>query len=101
MSPPPNNPQVAAGHSHIHSLGGYVSSPTSGVLSMAPSRQPLMQRLGMGLNIAPPAPILTVGEELREEMTTLHLGYIETEDSPRKMEQREKLEGMELVNILC
>lgn len=40
----------------------------------------------------PPGPIMSVDEELMEEMTTLHLGYIETEDSPHKLEQREKLE---------
>ncbi|KAK4311512.1 hypothetical protein Pmani_016980 [Petrolisthes manimaculis] len=40
----------------------------------------------------PPGPVMSVDEELMEEMSTLHLGYIETEDSPHKLEQREKLE---------
>ena len=35
----------------------------------------------------------TLDETLMDEITTSHLGYLETEDSPHKMEQREKLES--------
>ena len=97
-SPPP--PQIPSAHSHppshphIHSMG-YVPP---GILSVAPSQQQSVQpqRLQQGTLGSVPGPpaLLSVDDELREEMTTLHLGYIETEDSPRKMEQREKLEGM-------
>lgn len=57
---------------------------------MLPPQQPSNQAVSSALSSGP---VMSVDEELMEEMNTLHLGYIETEDSPHKLEQREKLES--------
>ena len=73
------------------------SHPSPGVI---PSASESRTTLGAGNSIGglmtgsrAMASVRTVDQEMLDEIHTLHLGYIETEDSPHKLEQREKLES--------
>lgn len=92
------SPQLPHTHTHSHPPHQHPSNVVYGVPSgmpggpppgILPSQQSSSQTASPAL---PSGPVMSVDEELMEEMTTLHLGYIETEDSPHKLEQREKLE---------
>jgi len=81
-------------HSHTHpgSLGyGHPSSLSSNMpLNLHPAQQNATGP-SIGQNTGP---VTSVDEDLLDEMNVLHLGYIETEDSPKKVEQRVKLESV-------
>ncbi|KAK7068835.1 hypothetical protein SK128_026562, partial [Halocaridina rubra] len=90
---------LAHTHSHAHpphqhpTTMGYGIPP--GIAASLPGIMPQQQTSGQGVGNSggiTSGQVMSVNEELMEEMTTLHLGYIETEDSPQKMNQREKLE---------
>lgn len=93
------NPPLAHSHTHSHpphqhpsSMGYGMPTPMQGgppPPGMLPPQQPSNQAVSSAISTGP---VMSVDEELMEEMNTLHLGYIETEDSPHKLEQREKLE---------
>ncbi|KAK8721972.1 hypothetical protein OTU49_012403, partial [Cherax quadricarinatus] len=90
------NPYLATPlpHTHTHPTHQHPSTMVYGMPGGPPPGMMPPQQSG-GQTAAPPllsGPVLSVDEELMEEMNTLHLGYIETEDSPHKLEQREKLE---------
>lgn len=94
------NPPLAHSHTHSHpphqhpsSMGYGMPTPMQGgppPPGMLPPQQPSNQAVSSAISTGP---VMSVDEELMEEMNTLHLGYIETEDSPHKLEQREKLES--------
>ncbi|KAB7496270.1 Protein tamozhennic [Armadillidium nasatum] len=81
-------------HSHSHNIG-YSSGPagSNSIMHGNHSSRQIMQNQPQHYSSSRRQP-LSVDEELLEEMNTLLLGYLETEDSPHKMEQREKLESV-------
>lgn len=80
-------------HPHSHNLGYTLGNSGMPLAHINHSDRQIIQDqvLNFANNRRQP---LSVDEELLQEMSTLHLGYLETEDSPHKMEQREKLEGI-------
>lgn len=92
-------PQLSHAHAHSHPQHQHPSSMGYGIppppMAGGPPPGILPPPQSSSQAAAPPlpsGPVMSVDEELLEEMNTLHLGYIETEDSPHKLEQREKLE---------
>ncbi|KAG7162665.1 tamozhennic-like, partial [Homarus americanus] len=91
-------PQLPHTHAHSHPPHQHPSSIVYGMPSGMPGGPPpgMLPPQQSGGQTAAAAmisgPVMSMDEELMEEMNTLHLGYIETEDSPHKLEQREKLE---------
>ncbi|XP_064112380.1 uncharacterized protein LOC135219497 isoform X2 [Macrobrachium nipponense] len=93
------SPQIPIAHAHTHShpshqhpssIGYGMPTGMGGPPGMMPPQQPSGQ--GVGAGGLSSGPVMSVDEELMDEMNTLHLGYIETEDNTSKMEQRVKLE---------
>ncbi|XP_068217516.1 protein tamozhennic [Palaemon carinicauda] len=81
----------ALAHTHSHPPHQHPSNMGYGMPpGMMPPQQPSGQ--GVGAGGLSSGPVMSVDEELMDEMNTLHLGYIETEDNTSKMEQRVKLE---------
>ncbi|XP_076069440.1 PUB and ZnF_RBZ domain-containing protein tamozhennic isoform X2 [Oratosquilla oratoria] len=105
---PYHNPPMAHSHAHAHPhphpSHPHPSHPNPAGIGYGPPALPVGPAQGVGAsgpthgNVPPrmgsnQGPVvLSVDEELLEEMHTLHLGYLETDDSPQKLEQREKLE---------
>lgn len=91
-----NQPSHTHSHPHSHNHPGTLGygHPTSMSTNMPLNLHPAQQN-----NIGPSigqntGPVTSVDEDLLEEMNVLHLGYVETEDSPKKVEQRVKLENV-------
>lgn len=86
-----SHPQHQHQHQHPSNMGYGMPPAMGGGLppGIMPPQQSNSQAAAPSLSSGP---VMSVDEELLEEMNTLHLGYIETEDSPHKLEQREKLE---------
>ncbi|CAL4155936.1 unnamed protein product, partial [Meganyctiphanes norvegica] len=92
QQPTPHTHNHPHSHTHPGSIGfGHPSSMSANMpLNLHPAQQNTVGP-SIGQNTGP---VTSVEEDLLEEMNVLHLGYIETEDSPKKVEQRVKLENV-------